>query len=128
MVVRSFGFCCISGCKFHPSFTYIAVYQLIVCDRWDFNTTFRKICWISIGISLVVIVSFIVGAIVLYWPIHYYMDNDSPIVREYQLGINVSDAVIALAGITIAMDFWVLLLPIPKLMSLTGVSRQKKMG
>lgn len=59
---------------------------------------------------------------------HYYKDNDSPIVRQWYAGINIYAAVFGVAAINIAMDFWVLLLPIPKLMSLTGVSKQKKMG
>lgn len=62
------------------------------------------------------------------WPMKYYMDDNSPVVRQWYAGINLYAAVFGVAAINIAMDFWVLLLPIPKLMALTGVSKQKKMG
>jgi hypothetical protein len=95
--------------------------------RWDFNTAFRKICWISFIICSGTTLGFVVGALVVRWPIHYYI-GQSAIVRQHVLGINLRACIFAIAALNIAMDFWVLLLPIPKLMSLTGVSKQNKTG
>ncbi|KAF2214763.1 hypothetical protein CERZMDRAFT_95151 [Cercospora zeae-maydis SCOH1-5] len=103
------------------------VWVLLYMRVWDFNTTFRKLCWATMVILSGCSISFTIGAIVVYWPYHYYV-GDSPTVREYHLGIHLIPVVYSVAAINIVSDFWVLLLPIPKLMSLTGVSVQRKAG
>ncbi|KAM3418704.1 hypothetical protein BST61_g4681 [Cercospora zeina] len=103
------------------------VWVLLYMRVWDFNTTFRKLCWATVVVLSGCSISFTIGAILVYWPYHYYV-GDSPMVREYHLGIDLIPVVFSVAAINIASDFWVLLLPIPKLMSLTGVSVQRKAG
>ncbi|PIB02235.1 hypothetical protein CB0940_00392 [Cercospora beticola] len=103
------------------------VWVLLYMRMWEFNTAFRKLCWATIFVLTVCSISFTVGAIIVYWPYHYYI-GDSPTVRRFHLGIDLIPVVFSVAAINIASDFFVLLLPIPKLMSLTGVSVQRKAG
>lgn len=109
-----------------PTLYYISQYRLIH-NRWEFNTPFRKLCWATIAALVFAMVGFSVGAIVVSWPFHYYL-ADSAIVRRSYKGIQLLPVVYSVAAINIALDFWVLLLPLPKLMSLTGVSKQRKTG
>ncbi|KAI5369311.1 hypothetical protein Slin15195_G001870 [Septoria linicola] len=101
------------------------VWVALYMRMWDFNTPFRKMCWATVFVLVAATIAFTVGAIVVYWPFHYYLD-DSAIVRQFHIGINLLPVVYSVAAINITMDFWVLLLPVPKLMSLTGVTRQRK--
>lgn len=52
----------------------------------------------------------------------------SAIVRSHFGGIDLIPAVMSIGVLNVALDFWVLLLPVPKLIALKGVSKQRKIG
>jgi hypothetical protein len=94
---------------------------------WDFNTLFRKICWLTLFLEVAGWVGFTIGAAAIQWPLHYYV-GDTAVIQTYNYGIHVWASVLTTAIVNIVLDVWVLLLPIPKLYSLTAVSDQKKVG
>ncbi|KAK4621935.1 hypothetical protein CLAFUW4_07352 [Fulvia fulva] len=101
------------------------VWVFLYLRMWEANTMFRKLCWVTVGLLAVVMVGYPIGAIVTLWPHRYYI-GESAIVRQNFWGIDLIPAVIAIGVQIVLFDFWTLLLPIPKLIRLTGVSKQRR--
>lgn len=53
--------------------------------------------------------------------------GDSAIVRTHRAGIDLIPAVLSIGVLNVATDFWVLLLPIPKLITLESITKQRRM-
>ncbi|KXT18052.1 hypothetical protein AC579_4554 [Pseudocercospora musae] len=103
------------------------VWVLLYLRMWEANTMFRKVCWCTAGLLMMGLVGFGVGAIAALWP-HQYYSGDSAIVRTRRAGIDLIPAVLTISVLNVAKDFWVLLLPIPKLITLKSITKQRRMG
>ncbi|EME76840.1 uncharacterized protein MYCFIDRAFT_88924 [Pseudocercospora fijiensis CIRAD86] len=102
------------------------VWVLLYLRMWEANTMFRKVCWGTAGLMIMGLVGFGVAAIAVFWPHQYYM-GDSAVVRTHRSGIDLIPAVLSIGVLNVAGDFWVLLLPIPKLITLDSITRQRRM-
>ncbi|KXS99514.1 hypothetical protein AC578_4265 [Pseudocercospora eumusae] len=102
------------------------VWVLLYLRMWEANTLFRKVCWYTAGLLMMGLVGFGVGAIAAFWPQQYYT-GDSAIVRTHRAGIDLIPAVFIIGALNVAGDFWVLLLPIPKLINLESITKQRRM-
>ncbi|EME43592.1 hypothetical protein DOTSEDRAFT_72829 [Dothistroma septosporum NZE10] len=101
------------------------VWVLLYLRMWEANTMFRKLCWITIVALTLAMVGYPIGAIITFWPHKFYI-GESAIVRQDFRGIDLIPTVIAIGVQIVLFDFWTLLLPIPKLIKLTGVSKRKR--
>lgn len=94
---------------------------------WEGNTGYRRVCWVTAAVLFAVIIAFSVGSATVFWPLKYY-DGHSAVVRQTHGGIQIFDTIISIAVLNIAMDFWVLFLPISRLTKMTGVSRKRRIS
>lgn len=101
------------------------VWVLLYLRMWEANTMFRKLCWSTVVFLIIVMVGYPIAAIIIVWPHRYYI-GESAIVRQNFWGIDLIPAVIAIGVQIVLLDFWTLLLPIPKLIKLTGVSKKRR--
>ncbi|CAK4034095.1 Hypothetical predicted protein [Lecanosticta acicola] len=100
---------------------------LLYLRMWESNTGFRKACYVTLVLLAINTIGFAVGAIFLAWPKNYYI-GDSAMVRHYAHSIDIVGGFLALTGLNIAMDIWVILLPLVKLVTLRGITRSRKVG
>jgi len=103
------------------------VFSLLYVRMWKTPGLIRQLCWALVWISLFGVTVLIISSTASRWPWKYYY-GDSARVRNWILGIYLPAGTYGFSAINIFADFVVLLVPIPMLMQLRGLSRQRKIG